>query len=718
MCIVGVVLINTAFVHFTYVLVNLHEKHRRQLLSVHLINAFFSYAALFLFYVEWKQKYTYGLWPIPSKVFHFYIVWWFLQVIYCFYLIRKQGILKSTGKARKQYQWIFWATLIAYAGGATNWLVWYDINFPPYLNSGIAIYTIVLAYAIFRHQLLGIDVIIKKTVVFAGISFLVFGSFATTSFLITNVLRLSTTGQATWWLYAIVGMIVAAVVRPIDKLLVNITDKYLFQKKINYRLILREASQHLAKLDSLKRQARRIVAFLIRKVRVSNAAVYVFTATDQALALKACRPFIRKARIINVVHPLVQYLYKYKSPVSISWLEEQKKLTTNLIALQELNRIVELMVQVKAEAAIPCFGGEASYTARKTEMHLRGVLFIGHQKSDEPFTQEDLDVFFTLGQESSIAFENARLYDEAVERRSELEKKNIELVKVQSALLQSLHETEEAKNEALAAKRKTEEMEIEVVRREKLVFVEKLVKGIAHEIFNPMTPMLHQVDRLDEVLTELHMFYDDVKNTLPDAKRKHVVEQFRLFREAVRVFNVTMKHLFLVVDTLGQMQKADDKTIKPFDFKSFWTNASNMIKAQTHGEILEEVPVEEDIQANLPPVVGNPVQLTQVFLNLYRNALHALNGQPERKIMIKAWLEDGVSGFLSISFSDTGMGMSPEVKRRIFEYMFTTKGEKGQGIGLSMCKTIIERFGGSIQCESKQGEGTTFFITLPINKEE
>lgn len=156
-CIVGVVLINSAFVHLVFVLVDKQSHAKLLLIITHLINVLSCFGAYFWFYSSWKLKYAYGLWPVPSTVFHFYLVWWFVQVIGCFYVLYRFGLEENQGTLKSRFEWIFYAALVAYAGGATNWLVWYGINFPPYLNSGIAVYACILAYAIFRYRFLTPD---------------------------------------------------------------------------------------------------------------------------------------------------------------------------------------------------------------------------------------------------------------------------------------------------------------------------------------------------------------------------------------------------------------------------------------------------------------------------------------------------------------------------------------------------------------------------------
>ena len=106
-------------------------------------------------------------------------------------------------------------------------------------------------------------------------------------------------------------------------------------------------------------------------------------------------------------------------------------------------------------------------------------------------------------------------------------------------------------------------------------------------------------------------------------------------------------------------------------------------------------------------------------LNLFINAYHAMAKQRNRKITVTARIDFSRSAMIVIEFSDNGVGMSDEVMKKIFSYGFTTKGAgKGSGMGLYMCRYIIELHGGEIKVRSKLGEGTTFLITLPAYQEK
>ena len=82
--------------------------------------------------------------------------------------------------------------------------------------------------------------------------------------------------------------------------------------------------------------------------------------------------------------------------------------------------ILATLIKFGAQVAIPSFLGKFSVRPEKEELRLRSILFIGAQKSDRPYTQEDIDLFYMIAQESAIAIENARLFDEAIHRSKEL----------------------------------------------------------------------------------------------------------------------------------------------------------------------------------------------------------------------------------------------------------------------------------------------------------
>jgi signal transduction histidine kinase len=118
-----------------------------------------------------------------------------------------------------------------------------------------------------------------------------------------------------------------------------------------------------------------------------------------------------------------------------------------------------------------------------------------------------------------------------------------------------------------------------------------------------------------------------------------------------------------------------------------------------------------DVVADLPLVNGDATQLRQVLLNLVDNAIHAASPTDEVRI---AGRVDGA--FVELAVEDTGRGVDPEVRRRLFEPLVTTKAS-GIGLGLALVKRIVNRHGGDISYAPRDGAGARFIVRLPFKEQ-
>lgn len=126
------------------------------------------------------------------------------------------------------------------------------------------------------------------------------------------------------------------------------------------------------------------------------------------------------------------------------------------------------------------------------------------------------------------------------------------------------------------------------------------------------------------------------------------------------------------------------------------------------------VKVRTEYQAELPPVLIDKIQIQQVILNLVRNSFEAMKSVERRELTISTLTDE--AGSVVVSISDTGPGLTPEVQAQLFQPFTTTK-QDGMGIGLSICRSIIESHDGLLWASANTEHGVTFAFRLPMTPE-
>jgi signal transduction histidine kinase len=282
---------------------------------------------------------------------------------------------------------------------------------------------------------------------------------------------------------------------------------------------------------------------------------------------------------------------------------------------------------------------------------------IGLNRSDEIGELADAFDVMTLRLRERT-HEASRLYEEAVQRNQELAEINQQLRSTQMQLVQS----------------------------EKLAAVGQLTAGIVHDVKNPLTV----VKGMAELLIS--------DEATPDA----LAEELTLIRDSVTKANVILSDLLTFArQSKPEMEQRDMRETVEAALR---LTAFPLRKA--HIELTKELPDE-----SLMMTYDNQ-QIEQVLVNLVNNAIQAMPAGG--KLWVRLAQSDGM---VALDVKDTGIGIPPENLGKIFDPFFTTKPEgEGTGLGLSVSYGIISNHDGRIVVESTQGEGTTFTVFLPYQK--
>jgi signal transduction histidine kinase len=247
------------------------------------------------------------------------------------------------------------------------------------------------------------------------------------------------------------------------------------------------------------------------------------------------------------------------------------------------------------------------------------------------------------------------------------------------------------KNRELAeALDKLRRAQSQLVRSEKLASIGQLVAGIAHEINNPVNAIVNTVGPLEEAVKDIDKDPEAAKDVI----------------DMVRVVQRGAQRTKAIVSALHNYSRTDDESIVDFDIDRSIDDSLELLR-----HLLKQNVTVAKKYNNPGRVRGHAGQINQVFMNLLTNAAQALSGRESATITIET---SGDSDGVEVKIIDNGPGIPPEVLPRIWDPFFTTKdvGE-GTGLGLSIVHELVERHGGTIDCATKVGEGTTFTVKLP-----
>jgi len=670
LCIVGVVLINNFFVQLTHALLDFSGKFKKRLLVAYALNIVFCFCAFGPFYHSWAWKYTYGYWPIPSVVFHIYLLWWFFQVFYCFYYLWVHGIREGQGKLKQQCEWVFWSSLIGFAGGASNWFVWYGINFPPYLNGGIAIYALCLAYAIVRYRIMDIQLVVTRTGIFVLIYCGVVGIPAFLIFQTRDLLERQL--GVNWWLLPAGAFSLLSFIGPFIYMTVQRrAEAVLSREQKAYQQTLLQASRGMTLIKDLTRLLTLIVHILTKTIRITHARIFLWDSGSKQFICKAARGDHHKqgSDAISEIAALIQHIQKTKEPLILEEIRAQGS-----VALKLSDEVIREMEKLDAAVIVPSF----------VQDRLLGFVVLGDKKSKRLYTESDLDTLATLANQAALAIENC-VFLTAFEH-------------------QQTHFFQTAKMADLGT----------------------MASGIAHQVNNRFNVI--KLGAESALMVELRNVGKLLEAKDIDAIRKitdslAIVCQ-KIAKSADHGGEIVRRLLDFSKLSEGfkpvSIQEAATSCIRLWECKRTLSGIDFRIEipdglVKVHGNFSEI----EEMLFNLLDNAFDALKMKEEAWAF--GTLEKPKDPPKGSIVLSAketfWREKRC---VEIVISDTGLGMTDAVKKQVFVPFFTTKATaiKGTGLGLYVIRRMVDAHQGDIVLESEHGKGTTFHVFLPAVAEE
>jgi signal transduction histidine kinase len=254
----------------------------------------------------------------------------------------------------------------------------------------------------------------------------------------------------------------------------------------------------------------------------------------------------------------------------------------------------------------------------------------------------------------------------------------------------------------------------QLIQSEKMASLGELTAGIAHEIQNP----LNFVNNFSEVNREL---IDDLKTELAKGNKQQAIELANNIKDNEEKINHHGKRADAIVKGMLQHSRATSREKEPTDINSL---CDEYLRLSYQSLQAKDKNFSADFETDFDTTIGKinivPQDIGRVLLNLYNNAFYAVNEkakqltangyQPTVKVSTRR-LHDKIE----IKVKDSGNGIPLNIVEKIFQPFFTTKPTgQGTGLGLSLSYDIIKAHGGKIKVETKESEGTTFAIHLPV----
>jgi two-component system NtrC family sensor kinase len=532
-------------------------------------------------------------------------------------------------------------------------------RFPWFLGLlSVFVFPLAVGYGIVRRQLFEIRMVALSSVAYGAATLAITGIYA---FLITFadalVSRFDVDAHSPWFSVAFLFFAILAF-NPLRSRMQGPVDRLFDRDHALYRRALREISEAMVSMLSVKEVVDRILVALTDTMGLERALILLQDDETRELAPVASRgewDDESLALAISTSHPICRRLLSERDALARGDFDDEPDLE-----VREACR--DVFDQLEVELVVPIlFGAD-----------LLGLIAIGPKLSGDRLTADDRQLLLTLANQSSIAIENARAFDEIANLNATLE----------ARVEERTHELRET--------------QAQLMQSEKMRSLGQLVAGVAHELNNPIGFVHANLQLLDDYVQKLVA----AQLAGEDASRYEAAIEKLLGRSREGTERVKQ-----IVQDLRTFSRMDQAELAEVDLNEEIERTIALMEPRFKGGVA----VERDY-GELPPVRCYAGQLNQVFMNLLMNACDALEGRGTIQIRTRAR-----PGGVRLEFRDDGPGIPPEDQARIFEPFFTTKPVgKGTGLGLSISYGIVERHGGRMLLGSAPGEGTTFVIELPL----
>jgi signal transduction histidine kinase len=648
------------FIHFFHAYLNIPGRKW-------LIRAAYVYAFILMcftptpLYVESVHKYYFGYFARGGVMYPFFGLACLLATSYVMVLIYQAIRRETDGPHKNRLKYLFAGFGVM---GLLNGLDFFTVSgYPLYPPGNLSfIPLIVFAVGLFKHDLLDMGILIRKSLVYSLLTAFLTCLYAMI-ILLANAVFKNIRFSDSMYIPVLFFLLIAFVFGPLKSIVQEFVDRIFYKKKYDYQRTLKQVSQTIVSVLNYDAVAKLLTDTVADTMLVKYCAVFMSNPAGQDLtkvSANSKHAGFDPPAIWPRESPLIQWMKIRRRPVDRSNVSKQRRDPDAKAVLSDLETL-------KAEIALPMVFKE----------RLNGFIVLGKKRSGDLYTQEDMDLLETLSSQSALALENARSY------------KIID--DMNKALEQKVEERTRDLEQALSEKERTQE---QLIRSESLAAIGQLVAGVAHELNNPLTTVTSLVQSVIEDIEQPDMNISTDADLVDDLKFAD--------KELVRARSI--------VSSLLGLSRQTQTYSESVNLNGVIKDALRILYNQYKHTDLNIV---ESYARDLPDSQGNFANLGQVVLNIIQNAIQAVL-DIRGTIFLSTHFDAGRRQAV-FTCKDTGPGIPGPIRQDIFKPFFTTKAVgKGTGLGLYICHEIVAKHGGTLKLDDDGSPGATFEVRLPV----
>ncbi|MEW6096811.1 MAG: ATP-binding protein [bacterium] len=407
----GLMFLPATALHFTLAFTKRIDKKRMYIIyGVYMISLFFYFLHWTKFYTTDYIKTMTTFVPKLGVGYQIYMGYFGLSMLYIIFEVFKKYSSTATSLEKVQMKYFFIAILLAILIGSTNFLLAFGLKIYPIGNFATIVFTSIIAYAIVRHRLMGIEIIIRRGVIYGTLTIIITAIYGIIVGTFHGLLGVRLAPPGSLFVSAIAAMVIAVSFLPLRNRVQLIVDKLFFRERLDYQRLLQKLINEISSIATLDELLRLIVNRVTETMHINTASI--FLADDEEKFYMHTNKGLKKEGIGNINFSkddyLIQWLYKYQD----IFLKENVELRfiTTQEALKKYEPTKNRLEELNIDVSIPLF----------VHNKLIGIFNLSNKQSGDIFNDDEIGLLLTLGNHAAIAIENIKLIEAQLALREEL----------------------------------------------------------------------------------------------------------------------------------------------------------------------------------------------------------------------------------------------------------------------------------------------------------